>query len=667
MSALRTSRHAGNRLLLSVALAAAALTAAEAETLPFALFGPPDSAAAPRAEEQVYAGGVQAVSRGDLTTADAHFGAVIDSLSAHGLADSELAIRARLARTRVIERQGRYDEATVRLLTLIAELEQQDGRRDVLAGAYLLLELVHETLGQPNQAYEALTRAGELMRAHDLREGVRPAYHVRASSLARGNEGFGDALAHADSAYAAAVALDDPYNLSDALFLRNALSDVPPAEEARNYRLLASMMLATGQPDFAALDYLDYARMLSEQGDLAGALSVADTAMGYLETAELNGAVAPRIGMLVLLDYAGMLEEADRRTEALDHYREALEYAEVAYAEATQASRLNLENVIALTEAKHVRAEQAEAIAAGRSRRRSLSTALAILAGLLGLLGVLAVRLSRARRRVSEEVDRQLVLRAELQHRVKNNLQILIALLETRAEQTSDAAVRTEFEAMAQRIHNLGAIHAMLHSEADHTGADAERYLQHLADHFHAVAKTPPTQAATRADAAADAEVTGIVDIDVDVCDGVALPERHLMAIGIAFNELLTNTLKHAAHPRSETSIEARLRRRGDELSFLYEDRALGTAADAGGPAGVADAESRMAPLSRAASGSPRGKRQARPRARQATTTGTEGEQLRGSSLGGFLIRSMVRQLRGRLEVTETPQGRRTEISFPAP
>lgn len=126
--------------------------------------------------------------------------------------------------------------------------------------------------------------------------------------------------------------------------------------------------------------------------------------------------------------------------------------------------------------------------------------------------------------RLIEEKD---VLLRELQHRVKNNLQMITALIRLEARSLPDADSGSRFDRLAGRIEALALLYRSLSDDIDSETIDLGVYLSEIAS------------AVMRAHAP-----EGIrLDLKVDtwpVSVNVAMPA------GLVVNELLTNALKHA-------------------------------------------------------------------------------------------------------------------------
>lgn len=131
------------------------------------------------------------------------------------------------------------------------------------------------------------------------------------------------------------------------------------------------------------------------------------------------------------------------------------------------------------------------------------------------------------------EKDTQL---QELQHRVKNNLQMITALIRVEARGVSDLSTGEGFDRLAGRVEALGLLYRALGDSSGEDVVDLGVYLSEIAS------------AVMRAHA-----VEGIhLDLQVDtwmVSVDVAMPT------GLVVNELLTNSLKHAFQGRDGGTI----------------------------------------------------------------------------------------------------------------
>lgn len=122
--------------------------------------------------------------------------------------------------------------------------------------------------------------------------------------------------------------------------------------------------------------------------------------------------------------------------------------------------------------------------------------------------------------------DKDVLLR-ELQHRVKNNLQMITALIRMEARNVTDGDTGERFDRLAGRVSSLAILYDLLSKEEANDAIDLGVYLSQIASSVmqaHAV--------------------EGIrLNLKVDtwpVSINVAMPA------GLVLNELMTNSLKHA-------------------------------------------------------------------------------------------------------------------------
>lgn len=153
------------------------------------------------------------------------------------------------------------------------------------------------------------------------------------------------------------------------------------------------------------------------------------------------------------------------------------------------------------------------------------------------------------------EKDTQL---RELQHRVKNNLQMITALIRVEAKAVADRTTGEGFDRLAGRVEALGLLYRSLgEAGPEEEAVDLGVYLSEIAS------------AVMRAHA-----VEGIrLDLQVDtwpVSIDVAMPA------GLVVNELLTNALKHAFAGREGGTITLRCTSNPEGCEVVVADDGVG-------------------------------------------------------------------------------------------
>jgi len=153
-------------------------------------------------------------------------------------------------------------------------------------------------------------------------------------------------------------------------------------------------------------------------------------------------------------------------------------------------------------------------------------------------------------------LEKHMDLSRELQHRVRNDLQVLLQFLDEQAEQTGDLNAKDGFEFVARRVMSLGQIYDHL------VGTETSRTLD-FADYLRSLcSKIGEFQKIHRAGVVLTCHTSGPLLLDLDTAT----------ALGIIVNELIANSYEHA-FPDSTGSIEVSLRHKeGDAQAVLTVD-----------------------------------------------------------------------------------------------
>jgi PAS domain S-box-containing protein len=143
------------------------------------------------------------------------------------------------------------------------------------------------------------------------------------------------------------------------------------------------------------------------------------------------------------------------------------------------------------------------------------------------------------RKRAEEQIqvslrEKEALLR-EVHHRVKNNLQVVCALLDLQADAVENEQVRTAFQESQHRIRSMAQIHEQLTHAENLAQIDMAAYVQELVTSLRV------------------AHGTDAVAIKMDVSN-ITLPFDAVSPCGLLINELVSNALKHA-FPSSPSSV----------------------------------------------------------------------------------------------------------------
>ena len=214
------------------------------------------------------------------------------------------------------------------------------------------------------------------------------------------------------------------------------------------------------------------------------------------------------------------------------------------------------------------------------------------------------------RRRIEAQISASLaekeVLLKEIHHRVKNNLQVISSLLDLQANNIADARTVEMFRDSQNRVTSMGLIHERLYQASDLSRIDFSEYIEELAKNlFYSYSgDADEIEISTSAD-----------EIFLDVDTGIPC--------GLIINELVSNCLKYAFPADRGGRIEIELKKEADnQLLLVVRDDGVGL---------------------------------------------PEGMDFRTTkSLGLKLVSTLVRQLKGKLQLSNDGNGAEFKISFPA-
>ena len=151
--------------------------------------------------------------------------------------------------------------------------------------------------------------------------------------------------------------------------------------------------------------------------------------------------------------------------------------------------------------------------------------------------------------------SQQRILLNELNHRVKNNMQLLQSLLSSAARETASAEAKTALREAGDRLAAMAAAHRVLYSSADATRFQARAFLDAVCG-------------AMRHSVPADVRIKS-AGAPGELSNETAMP------LALILNELLANAVKHSVNGSGGT-IRASLTRDGDAFLLAVEDEGPG-------------------------------------------------------------------------------------------
>jgi len=154
----------------------------------------------------------------------------------------------------------------------------------------------------------------------------------------------------------------------------------------------------------------------------------------------------------------------------------------------------------------------------------------------------------------------ELLLR-ELNHRIKNNLQLISSILNLHSRSTDNVDAKMALTEGKLRMQALSLLHQKLYMTERYTEVDCKEYIQELIDYLSIAFKSHYSN----------------VKFNLDL-DDFKLNLDQAVPLGLVLNELVTNSLKHSGE--DELVIDFKLKRENDTIRISLRDNGKGISKD---------------------------------------------------------------------------------------
>jgi two-component sensor histidine kinase len=495
---------------------------------------------------------------------------LMEELKQAGDLDTEFGLRVQMRRAEVLEKDDQ-DEIAFDILQDIKSKSKANGYWEIYAHAHIILARMHEKFRRWAKCKENLDTARAVIQKYDLDQ-LSARLYMRASSYYRFNDQLDSALICAKLAATIAPRYGQMEYASTAQLLLGHLQR-PDVVVARNHYEKAAMgYQQIGNHSHHTLAFLSLARLSIAEKDYEQALAYSDAALVAADLAQKQGHDGNYFFPAAYEQRAAVFKQF----EQLDS---AIHYLVLSHHYKLEQEANNNENRLMALEARYdgekkaqQLEEQAKEIAYEKNRRNGLIALFAIVSIFAAILVRLYLRLKAANEKMRQQsqtiqqtnhelqqaLEQQIMLQGEIHHRVKNNLQVIISLLDLQRDDIQDAKALESLEAMSNRIYSMAAIHEVLYQKEGEGRVSFYEYVDNLCRHFHALA---PKQNQP------------IFHLEIEHC---LLTLETLMPLGIIMNELMTNSLKYAVVPNQPLEISVDLQVCADGYCLSYRDNGPG-------------------------------------------------------------------------------------------
>jgi len=158
-------------------------------------------------------------------------------------------------------------------------------------------------------------------------------------------------------------------------------------------------------------------------------------------------------------------------------------------------------------------------------------------------------------------LEQKTALLHEVDHRVKNNLQLISALLLLQSRQAKDADVKHALKSVLERVNAVATVHRRLFQDEDVQRFDISAFIRDLV--------SDAVGASGRTDI--------VVRLNLERID---IPAAKATPLALVINELLCNALHHAFPEGREGHIDITTAREGHDFRIEIADDGVGISSD---------------------------------------------------------------------------------------
>lgn len=309
--------------------------------------------------------------------------------------------------------------------------------------------------------------------------------------------------------------------------------------------------------------YTDMSKLLMKQGKTALAL----------EYSKKSFAIAQEIGLpRYTMNAAKQLKEVYQKKGDANN---ALKMYEI-YVQMNDSSKNEEAKKVSIrTQMQHeydkketelkAQAEKESLLAAQRSEKQQITIWSAV-AGLILVIIFTVILFNRLRvTRIQKDIidkknKENEILLAEIHHRVKNNLQVISSLLNMQGRNIENEKARSAIMESKERLRSMELIHKLLYRENYFSGVEMHEYLKTLTDGL-----TESFNLVKEKDVEINLDFNPIT-IDVDT----AVP------LGLILNELIVNSFKYAKSETEKLILKIALHEQGEHLNLSISDNGKG-------------------------------------------------------------------------------------------
>ena len=451
--------------------------------------------------------------------------------------------------------KGDYDIALTYLLPTIAYCEDH-GISDVLINALNNTGVIYRITDRLNEAIRIYSKTLALSKETDNKSMIGTSYHNLGVAYNFLNQPI-EAISYLDSAIATYQLIEDAFEQARSIVARGetyylSLKDYDHARE--DFQSVLQLIEKSGDQEVLLKTYLLLAQNERDSRRYSKSEDYFLVGLELIEGTDRNDLKSEY--------YLEMVELYETQGDINQSYSLLQKHLEL-YKIIQSGERMS---AIAELQTKYETTQKEQEIKLlstqndlQKIRLTTSRNTVIILVGGIILLGGLIYRLWILNQQVQQSRDEKDTLLREIHHRVKNNLQVISALLTLQSTHLKDAQAKTALQEGQDRVQSMALIHKDLYQHDNLKGVNTKDYFVQLIDNLLRSYKIDESKVQL---------VIDIQEINLDV--------DSMIPMGLMVNELISNALKHAFHNTDNGIISISLKEESNMLKMIISDNGVG-------------------------------------------------------------------------------------------
>lgn len=448
-----------------------------------------------------------------------------------------------LLRQAFIQERIERDKEALETLLFVNEEAKTNGFHEISCKANLQLALIYEKNGDDDYCQKSLDQALDLCKKYGL-EKLYSRYYVRKSSSYRVTQRPDSALIFAHTGLEYALKNNMADDIMDSYLLLGLLYAKLDYNKSIKYQLLTiNEYLKRDDLNKVSLTYNNLTRLSLQHDDLENAFKYNDSSFVYLErTKESNFTDIDKYKAPLLLQKSKLFEMAGKLDSAMLYLKEfyAIEIEMFRKSNSAEVKRIT----------QQFENDKKESIIKTKDAWLTFSIFLGIIiAGFAVALYFQNRKINAQNKLINSQVEelkknleQKQILLSELQHRVKNNLQYVISILEIQKESINFNNIDELIRENINRIQSMALLHHRLSINENINEVNIGVYLQEL------------TSLVRESYLNLNNRVSIVTHCSIEKVNlDAALP------LGLIIVELISNSIKHAFQTKVDGLIEISL------------------------------------------------------------------------------------------------------------